>query len=77
MAIITRHPIVQLRRLGVQRGLVGGNRAWLAVGVGLWLARAGRRALSKVPEIAATEILKPGESMTITAIAPPLRRSKG
>jgi len=65
-----RHPVGQLRRLGFQRGVVGGNRTWLLVAVGLWLARATRRALTKTAEVAATEVLRPGESITIRALSP-------
>ena len=74
MVALTRHPVAQLRRQGLQRGLLGGNRAWLVVGIGLWLARAARRAFTKSAEVAAIEILKPGEAITIRALAPPSRR---
>jgi hypothetical protein len=64
------------RRLGVTRGLLGGNRGWAAVGGLFWLARFMRRAFGKTEETVALERLLPGQSMTLTAVTPESRRTR-
>jgi hypothetical protein len=64
------------RRLGVTRGLLGGNRAWAAVGGLFWFARFVRRSFGKTEQTVALERLLPGQSMTLTAIAPESRRAR-
>ena len=76
MVALSRHPIAQLRRLGFQRGVMGGSRKWLGVAIALWLVRATRRALAKSEQIAATEVLLPGQTLTIRTIAPEPRRAR-
>jgi hypothetical protein len=55
-----------LTRLGVVRGLLGGNRGWMAVGG----AAVGLRALSKMarkePKVVYSEQLDPGQTLVIT-----------
>lgn len=55
-----------LTRLGVVRGLLGGNRGWLMLGgLAAGLRLVGRMA-SKQPDVVFCENLEPGESLVIT-----------
>jgi hypothetical protein len=55
-----------LTRLGVYRGLLGGNRGWMAIGaVALGLRGLGRLA-AKEPKIVFSEQLDPGQTLVIT-----------
>ncbi|MGH9286386.1 MAG: hypothetical protein ACRD0M_12045 [Acidimicrobiales bacterium] len=58
--------LAALMRTGLRRGLVGGNRTWLAVGV----AAAGLRLLGRIarqqPDVVYCEPLEPGLSVLIT-----------
>jgi hypothetical protein len=58
------------RRLGWYRGVLGGSRGWLAVGAVFWAGRFARKAFGKNPETAAIEVLKPGQTVVITALPP-------
>ena len=62
-----------LRRLatvGFRKGLQGGGRAWLAVGIVSWfMARAKEK--SKDPPPLYREVLGPGESVAVRIIDPP------
>ena len=69
-------PSAFVRRRAVSRGLLGGSRGWLAVGAVVWGARLIKRFAGRSEEIAATEVLRPGEFVTIRAIAPPTRRQR-
>ena len=55
-----------LIRLGVVRGLFGGNRGWLALGA----AAAGLRGMAKLarkePKVVYCEDLEPGQSLLIS-----------
>ena len=55
----------QLSRTGLRRGLTGGSRAWMAVGVGATLLRLAGRALSSRPEVIYRTELQPGEGLEI------------
>lgn len=52
-------------RMGISRGLLGGNRSWLYVGTGLWTLRTVRRLAERKPEILISEELKPGQRIVI------------
>ena len=62
--------------MGLYRGLLGGSRGWLFVGGLFWAVRLMRRFVGRTEEIAATEVLKPGQFVTIAAIAPVTRRRR-
>ena len=55
-----------LTRLGVYRGLLGGNRGWIAVGA----VAAGLRGLGRMgrkePKVVFSEQLDPGQTLVIT-----------
>jgi hypothetical protein len=69
-------PIRLARRTAFYRGLLGGNRTWMAVGGGLWLGRSARRAFGRTEEHVALDELKPGQGIEIRTIVPPTRRQR-
>jgi hypothetical protein len=69
-------PTAFLRQQGIYRGLLGGSRGWLVTGGIFWGLRFLRKSLGKNEEVAATEILKPGQAVTIIAIKPPTRAER-
>jgi hypothetical protein len=60
----------RLARLGFRKGMGGGGRAWLALGVLSWFA-ARSREKSKEPPPLYREVLAPGESIAIRVLPPP------
>ena len=78
MARLTKltSPTAFIRRQGLYKGLLGGSRGWLVVGGTFWGLRFLRRSFGKNEEVAATETLKPGQSVTILAIKPPTRAER-
>ena len=60
-------PTVALRRGALYKGLIGGNRGWMAIGVVVWGPRLMRKLLGR------TEVLRPGQALRLEAIAPPTR----
>ena len=59
----------RLARLGFRKGMGGGGRAWLALGIVSWFAA---RSKEKDKEPAAyREVLRPGESIAIRVYEPP------
>ena len=62
--------------MGLYKGLLGGSRGWLVAGGVVWSARVLRRMFGRRPEIAATEVLKPGQFVTIRALAPLTRAER-
>lgn len=59
-----------LRNRGVRDGVLAGRRGWLAIGLVVWTGRLLRRALSRPSQLVAVERLEPGQSVTVSAIAP-------
>ena len=55
-----------LTRMGVVRGLLGGNRGWLAIGAVATGLRALGRMARKEPKVVFSEQLDPGQSLVIT-----------
>ena len=55
-----------LTRLGIRRGLLGGSRAWMAVGVAAVAVRLLRRMASRGPEVVYCEPLDPGQRLLIS-----------
>jgi hypothetical protein len=70
------HPFRALRiRANVE--LYGGRRGvWFWLSVGFLGTQALRRGLTRTPQLAAREVLKPGQSLVLTTIAPPTRRDR-
>jgi hypothetical protein len=69
-------PSYYIRRAGIYKGLLGGSRGWLAAGGVFWGARLIKRTFGRSEEIAATEVLKPGQFVTIEAIRPLTRKQR-
>ncbi len=55
----------RLFRTGLRRGVFGGSRAWLVVGIGAGVAKLGYRALARQPEVVFRAELPPGQSIVI------------
>jgi len=54
-----------LRTRGLQRGVFGSSRGWLAVWVAITLGRQINRRLGKEPELVDRVVLRPGQSVQI------------
>jgi hypothetical protein len=61
--------IDRLFRLGMRRGLMGGSRPWLYVGLTAGAVRVLRRIVTEPVTVYRTE-LKPGEHVEITVSKP-------
>ena len=57
-----------LRTRSLKEGLLRGRRGWFAIGVVLWTVRLVRRISSRSPQIVSKEILRAGESVSITSL---------
>ena len=57
-----------LRTRSLKEGLVRGRRGWFAIGVVLWTVRLVRRISSRSPQIVSKEILRAGESVSISSL---------
>lgn len=69
-----RGPSALLRQRSLQKGLFGGSRGWMAVGILVWGPRLLKRLFGRREELIATERLRPGQSIQLDAIEPPTRR---
>jgi hypothetical protein len=59
-----------LARIGFRKGMGGGNRVWMALGILSWFA-ARAKEKSKDPPPLYREVLKPGESIAVRILEPP------
>ena len=66
-------PLRFARRMGLYRGLLGGSRGWMFVGGVAFGGRIVRRFMSRTPEVVLTERLRPGQPISLEAIAAPTR----
>ena len=55
-----------LRKNAVRRGLFGGNRWWMALGILIYGRRLVRKIAGRDPEVVYSERLEPGQSLLIT-----------
>jgi hypothetical protein len=69
-------PSVILRRNATYKGLLGGQKGWLAVGVVLWSKSFLKRTFGKSEEILTTEKLTKGQFLRIDAVQLPSRRQR-
>jgi hypothetical protein len=60
----------RLARLGFRKGLGGGGRAWLALGLVSWFAARSREKGREPPPLY-REVLSPGESIAVRILKPP------
>jgi hypothetical protein len=63
-----------IRRMAISRGVLGGNRAFVVLGVASWLWRRVRSGTEKAEyhQLA----IKPGETITIAGSRRPTRRER-
>ena len=61
--------ITRLSRTGLRRGLAGGSRGWLYVGLAATTIRVLRRVLTE-PETVERFELRPGEAVEIRTVRP-------
>jgi hypothetical protein len=59
------------RSVSVSRGVLGGNRRWLALAGVLWGLRAIQMVRRPPPKTLFRQVIEAGETLTITAIGPP------
>ena len=59
-----------LARIGFRKGLGGGGRAWLALGLVTWFA-ARTKEKGKDPPPLYREVLSPGEAISVRILRPP------
>jgi hypothetical protein len=69
-------PTALVRRNAIYKGFLGGSRGWMVLGGIFWFATFLRRTLGKNEVIVASEVLRPGEFVTIRTIAPPTRAQR-
>ena len=60
----------KLARVGFRKGLGGGGRAWLALGLVSWFAARTKEKGKKPPPLY-REVLSPGESISVRILEPP------
>jgi hypothetical protein len=65
-----------LRRNATYKGLLGGQRGWLALFALFGVARFFGRFVGREPQHLTSERLLPGQSLTIVAIPPPTRAER-
>ena len=63
-----------LRARSVKEGLLGGQRSWFVVGVIVWGFRLLRKLSSRSPQVVSTEVLRPGQTVSVSALEPKSRR---
>jgi hypothetical protein len=78
VALVPRllRPSVLIRRNATYKGLLGGHKGWLAVGVVLWSKSFLKKTFGKNEEILTTEKLTKGQFLRIDAVAPLTRRQR-
>ena len=69
-------PTAMLRQNALAKGVFGGRRGWMVVGAFLWGPRLVKRFMGRQEEVLTTERLKPGQTVTITAIRPLTRAER-
>ena len=78
MALVPKllRPSVIMRRNATYKGLLGGHKGWLAVGVVLWSKSFLKKTLGRNEEILTTEKLTKGQFLRIDVVHPPSRRQR-
>lgn len=66
-----------LRTRGIKDGVFGGRRGWLALGLVMWIGRLVKKLASRSSELVAVEQLEPGQSITVSALAPREKSRRG
>ncbi|CAB4718285.1 unannotated protein [freshwater metagenome] len=63
-----------LRSRSVKEGLLGGRRSWFIIGVFVWGFKLIRKMTSRSPQVVSTEVLRPGQTVSVSALEPKVRR---
>lgn len=61
-------PMLVVRRLALQRGILGGGRVWTAVAVVVYGTRILRRVLGRNEVVVARDELTPGQGLVVRAL---------
>jgi hypothetical protein len=69
-------PFALARRNGIYKGVLGGDRTWLAVGAVFWGGRILKKSLGRNEEIVTLETMEPGQWMSLRTIPPSTRRQR-
>jgi hypothetical protein len=69
-------PTGYLRYHAVRKGVWGGSRAWMIIGVVVYAPRLVRRLGGRSEEVIATERLLPGQFVRIEALRNPTRAER-
>jgi len=67
-------PRLFVRTKAIRSGVLGGSRGWQLVAAVIFGSRLLKRMFGRVPEIIATETLKPGQYLSIRTIDPRTER---
>ena len=65
-----------VRSKAVRKGLIGGSRGWMVVGVLVYGWKALRWLTTRRPELVSVERIEPGQTVQITTVAAPSRRER-
>lgn len=57
--------VTMARRTGVRKGVLGGNRAWLAVAIATWGWTKFKQVSERQAEVVLSEELEPGQRIVI------------
>lgn len=63
-----------LRKRSVREGLLSGRRSWFLVGIFVWGFRLIRKLMARTPKVVSTEVLRPGQILSVSALEPKSRR---
>jgi hypothetical protein len=63
-----------LRSRSVKDGLIGGRRSWFIIGIFVWSFKLFRKMAMRSPQVVSTEVLRPGQSVSVSALEPKVRR---
>jgi hypothetical protein len=69
-------PAIIIRRNALQKGVLGGNRGWLAVFLALWMKGVIKKHTAKQSELVAVERLTSGQFVSVRSLAPLTRRQR-
>ena len=69
-------PSVLVRRNALYKGVLGGSRGWLAIGVVLWSKSFIKKTFGKQVEVLGTEKLTKGQFVRIDSLRPLTRKER-
>jgi hypothetical protein len=73
---MSKLPLKYLKSNALRKGLLGGNPAWVVVGVIVWTPRLMRRLFGRTEEVVSTEKLRPGQFVRVEALPTPTRSQR-